>query len=76
MPFSEQTENMNIVGTMPSCWLALPKVNKAVKRYYVLLPVGSKNSLGLVVTGQSVDSAFSENQTELGILVLKEKNKL
>lgn len=47
----------------------------AVKNQYVLLPVGGQYSLGLVVTGQPVNPAFNQNQTELGILVLKVSNK-
>lgn len=45
---------------------SFPKQNQ-----YVLLPVGGQYSLGLVVTGQPVDPAFSENQAELGIPVLQ-----
>lgn len=41
------------------------------KSLYVLLPVGSQNSLGLVVTSQPVDSALDENQAEFGVFVLK-----
>lgn len=41
--------------------------------WYILLPVGCKYSLGLVVTGQSVDPALGENQAELGIFVLQKK---
>merc|ERR1719244_747574 len=36
----------------------------------LVLPGGGQDTLGLVVPGQTMDSAFNQNKTELGILVL------
>merc|ERR1719324_1880900 len=36
----------------------------------LVLPGWRQNSLGLVISGQSVDSALNQNESELGILVL------
>lgn len=36
----------------------------------LVLPGGGKDTDGLVVTGQTVDTGLDENQTELGVLVL------
>lgn len=39
----------------------------------LLLPVGWQYSLGFVVASQPMDSAFNQNQTELGIFILWNK---
>jgi len=36
----------------------------------LVLPGGRQNTLGLVISGQSVDSALNKNESELGVLVL------
>merc|ERR1719244_1243159 len=36
----------------------------------LVLPCGGQDTLGLVVPGQTMDSAFNQNKTELSILVL------
>lgn len=42
----------------------------------LLLPVGGQDSLGLVVPGQPVDPALNENQSELGVLILRGNNEV
>lgn len=46
------------------------------KKDNLLLPVGGQDSLGLVVPGQPMDPALNENQSELGVLILRGKNEV
>lgn len=39
----------------------------------LLLPIGWQHSLSFVVASQPMDSAFNQNQAELGIFILEKK---
>jgi len=59
-----------------ACYYTILNTNKSIKIKnhldwkHLLFPGRGQNPLGLVVAGQTVDSAFHKNQTELGIFVL------
>lgn len=53
---------------VPTIW---PIPGAPDKKVYLLFPIGREDPLSLVVSSQSVNAALYQNQTELGILILK-----
>lgn len=59
-----------MVHKIPTSGITYTRKLKETK-YYLLSPVRWQHTSGFVVTSQSVNSTFHQDQSKLGILVLK-----